>query len=830
MLTDTQRSGLLINSEQPINFSYIGANGAERQYSGFAGDSLASALLANGVLLTANHFVSVAGSELGYAPEFRVREFNALAGNSVCARQLPIYPGLRASSANTSSGSESLSNPVAELDDAAGSALEQRARNMFSDVAVIGGGLHGLLAARRLIRLGLRVCIIEQKPRLGLSRLARGLINGEQSYEIWLADTLREFESSDRCQLLTHCAALGFDQGQLLAYQSRARRQNILWRLRVRAALVATGASELALAHIPDKACPGIMLASHVDQYWRYQGVLAGSRVVFAGNNSSIYQTAIQIQAAGAQVWVADERESIDAELSERLHVAGIKLLLQHKVIEIKASKERLHQVVTCPVNSRVGRQFIKCDTLATSGGWIANAQLAQQARSAELICRNIGTAAGDWSPLPQALVNSLKSSEELAEKLLGKAQAASKKQKSDLNTSWQNYWPGAQPAEPQPNADDFDANLLAASVPVAALAQNAAYKPVMRSALHDWHNQVGAQIQYQDGWLEVLCYPQLTESLAAATLREAQQSAFNVGIHDASAQGMIAITGNNPTKFITSLVGKQIGTNACCLLPLLRDDGSVLDWCQLWCLNEREYLLTTHPQRYQAVWARLRQLGKRSQIILTDVCHKWSIINITGANSSRLLAVVTGIDDLDITASSCQSVRIFQDADIHCARVNLANDADYLVLVDPSLAQPFWRLCLESGNKAGICAFGKKARQLLHLEHGYGHLQLATATDYQAPRQLADYRLGSEDASSSGPQLLHFLLRGEAEVGELLMAADAVVGSLACVADSSCGTKILALGWAEASCLTADELSVLRSDGSRIDARALLTGFADEQ
>ena len=809
MLVDTQRSGLLLDNQQPINFSFVGANGSERQYLGFAGDSLASALLANGVALAAN-------AEAGYAPEFRVRDLNAANGDSLCARQLPIYQGLRAGAIEAS--------VVAELDIASESANQPRKHNMFSDVVVIGAGLHGVLAARQFIRRGLRVSIVEQQPQVGLSRLDSGLVVNEQSYEIWLADTLRELEASGQLQLLSNCAALGFERGQLLAYQNSGA--GILWRVHARACLVATGASELALAHIPARACPGVMLTSQVDQYWRYQGVLAGRRIVFAGNNSSVYQTAIQSQAAGAQVWIADERESVEDELSEQARVAGVKLLLQHKVIEVKVGRERLQQVVTCPVNSRVGRQFIKCDTLATSGGWVANAQLAEQARSAELLCCSIGTAAGDWSPLPQALRNSLQSSSELADKLLDQEL----EQEIKLDISLQNYLIGAQPVASARADADSAANLLAAPVPMAVLAQNAADTPVMRSALHDWHAQVGAQIQYQDGWLEVLCYPQLTESLAAATIREATQSALNVGIHDASAQGMIAINGNGVKKFIAALAGRTIGSGACCLLPLLREDGSVLDWCQLWGLSERDYLLTTHPGRLRAVWARLRQLGKRTQILLTDVSHKWSAINITGAHSRRLLAIVTGIDDLSVPASSCQSVRIFHDATIYCGRINLANSADYLVLVDPALARPFWQSCLESGNEAGICAFGKKARQLMQLEYGHGYLQLPTATDYQAPRLLTDYGLGVDLADSGNQQLGHFLLRGEAATGELLLAAGEIVGSLACVARSSCGSKIIALGWAQPECWQADELQVLCSDGTLVDARLVAAGFDDEQ
>ena len=818
MFTDTQRSGLLIDSEQAIDFSYIGANGGERQYTGYAGDSLASALLANGVLLAANAATTIAGGD-GYIPEFRVRELNCHPSNSLCARDLPIYPGLRAQA-------YSAARP---LEIAAGATRAQRANNLFADVAVVGGGLHGILAARRLVQLGLRVCLIEQKPLLGASLLGTDLLVNEQSYQLWLEKTLARLNSSSKLQQLTNCIALGFDSSRLLAHQRNRDGRDILWRLQARAVVVATGARELALPRVPDRDCPGVMLAAHVDEYWRYHGVLAGRRIVFAGNNSSIYQSALQAQDAGAQVLIVDERESVDEQLAEKVDAAGIKLLLQHKLIELKAGRERLQQIVTCPVDSRVGRQFLKCDTLATSGGWVADARLARLAERAQVPSVSVGAAAGDWSPLPQALQQSLASVQELAEQL-AEAPRGRRSNKIRLNINWQNYWPGAQPLPEASAAPISENNMLAAAVPMAALATNVAPRPLMRSALHDWHSQVGAQIQERDGWLEVECYPQLTESLAAATMREATQSALNVGIHDASAQGMIAITGNSLDKFIESLAGSAVGAGACSLLPLLRADGSVLDWCQLWGLSEREYLLATNPQRLPAVWARLRQLCKHSQVILTDITHKWSVVNLSGVHSSRLLAVVTGSGNLDIAEFSCQSLPIWHDATIHCARFNLANDDDYFLLVDPSLTQLFWKSCLEAGTKAGICAFGSSARRLLQLEHGHGYLQVETALDYQPPRQLSDYRLSSEYSNSGGQQLFNFLLRGEAEVGELLMAADTVVGSLACVAYSSCGTKILALGWAEASCLTADELSVLRSDGSRVDARALLTGFADEQ
>ena len=852
MNKDNRQGGASIDTSRKFSFFYASAGGSEREYSAYQGDTLASALLAQGLIppVTSEH-----GAET-YSADVRV--INQQPEIVVSAYDLQLYPGLRARACpgswqpqrNWLSSWLSRSPSVSSVELKGlipAPKLSCDSHNLFADVLIVGSGLPALIAARRLTRMGLRVLLIEQQQRLSPNLLGCGLQANGEDYHSWADSSVARLLDSGKLQVLSSCSAVRVESEQLLAYRAAQGDQAArLYRLGFRALLLATGAYELPLSFAGNNH-PGIMLAGQLFDCLRLYGVLAARRIVFATNNSSTYQVALQAQAAGAKVCLIDAREHIAQAWQERFLAAGVRFYNKHKVLELQGHP-RLKRVVTTPVDSRVGRQFIKCDLLAISGGWRANDQLAEQARQVGANYQLLGNAAGDFRELPELLRSSLNQAQQLGEQLLGldnnfsNDNAKAKVNRLDLRL--QNYWPGAQPA-PTTDADtDADASALAdtdsassvvvnqltPAVPLAVLAANAAAQPIARSSLDSWQVSVGALIEPIDAWRQVLCYPQFTEATSTACTREAMDASA-LGLHDASVRGLIAIEGNDADKFMRKCsASDEQGTSGCQLWPLLDADGSVLDWCQLWRFSLRQYLLLTHPRRLSTVVHRLQQLQDDEQVLINDISHSWSLMNLSGNHSTRLLANITGIAQLEIDINSWQSLEML-DSTIYCARINQAASADYLLLVNPQLAPLLWNITLEAGYDSSICTYGRAARRLLELEHGYGFLQLDTEYLYQAPRPLAAYQLQEKNSLESDQErLVHLYLNEMAAAGDLLFDGPQLVGELACVGSSFDNKRIMALAWARSDCRQSDQLYVESAEHTgKIGARRTNRGFPHE-
>ena len=840
MNKSSRQGGALIDSSRKLSFSYASANGKEHEYGAYHGDTLASALIAQGIIPP----VTSAPGAQAYSADVRV--INHQPEFVTSAYHLKLYPGLRARACPRSwlpkrnwlgswlSRSASV-GPLTTKGFESAPRLSCDSYNLFTDVLIVGSGLPAVVAARKLVRMGLRVLMIEQQERISANLLGCGLQANGEDYHSWADSSVAKLLNSGKLQLLTSCRAVKVEEHQLLAYKLAEPKQAArLYRLGFRALILATGAYELPLGFAGNNH-PGIMLAGQFFDCLRLYGVLAAQRVIFVTNNYSCYQIALQAQAAGAKVCLVDEREHVSQTWQERLLAAGVRFYGRHKVLELYGHN-RLKRIVVAPVDSRVGRQFIKCELLAISGGWLADARLAEQASQVGANYQLIGNAADDFRELPELLRTSLDKAQQLAEPLLDAANNSVNARANRLDIRLQNYWPGAQPASTASiDADaaavfsDTLVKQLAPAVPLAVLAANATAQPIIRSNLDSWQQSVGALIQPIDGWRQVLCYPQFTEATDVACMREAM-SAQALGLHDASVRGLVAIEGNDADKFIRKCsASEDQSTSGCQLWPLLDADGNVLDLCQLWRFSLRQYLLLTHPRRLSAVVRRLQQLQDDEQVLINDISHSWSLINLSGSHSSQLLANITAIASLDISVNSWQSLDML-DSTIYCARIDQATSADYLLLVNPQLTPLLWNITLEAGYDSSICTYGRAARRLLELEHGYGFLQLDAEYLYQAPRPLAAFQLQDNNLDSDQERLVHLYLNEMAAAGDLLFDGPQLVGELACVGSSFDNKRIMALAWARSDCRQSEQLYVESAEYTgKIGARQTSRGFPHE-
>jgi sarcosine oxidase subunit alpha len=247
-------------------------------------------------------------------------------------------------------------------------------RHAFTDVLVIGGGPAGLAAARAAAQAGARVLLIEQDFALGGS-----LLNArtDSPLEPWRVALESELRAMPNISMGLRTTALGVYDGDTLALlerhdharpdASRGGAREVIVTLRTRAVVYASGATERPLV-FADNDRPGVMLGSAVRAYLNRYAVAAGRRAVLATNNDSVYATALDLAAAGVPVTVLDERASPGAGIVEATRRAGVDVRAGVRVARALGGRALEAVEIEALAGGRTKR--LDADLLGMSGGW----------------------------------------------------------------------------------------------------------------------------------------------------------------------------------------------------------------------------------------------------------------------------------------------------------------------------------------------------------------------------------------------------------------------------------------------------------------------------
>jgi len=421
----SQSGGNGIDRSRPLGFCFDG-----RPYQGFAGDTLASALLANGVRIIGRSFkwhrprgLLGSGCEEPNAI-VEVGEGAHLVPNCK-ATQIELFEGLTAHSVNcwpsarfdifaaldwlarlTPAGFyyktflwpswhwfEPVIRRAAGLGRAPTATDPDRyeERHEHCDVLVIGGGSAALAAALAATRAGANVVLAEERPKLGGTlRWEEQEIDGRPALA-WVESVTRELRSAGNFRGLTRTAAFGIYDHNLVALRETLERSSPesprerLWHVRAREVVLATGAIERPLV-FSGNDLPGVMLASAAMSYAVQYAVCPGQRAVFMTCSDFGYEAAQALRARGMAVAAIIDSRADPGSAAAAAHLAGITVLAGHAVARVEGS--RAVRAVECRSlapgaklwGSGPARRF-ECDVLCVSGGWTPTVHLFSQAR-----------------------------------------------------------------------------------------------------------------------------------------------------------------------------------------------------------------------------------------------------------------------------------------------------------------------------------------------------------------------------------------------------------------------------------------------------------------
>ncbi|MDU9005265.1 sarcosine oxidase subunit alpha family protein [Sedimentitalea todarodis] len=413
MIQVNRLDGGQINTGRTLDFTFDG-----KRYQGYPGDTLASALLANGVRLMGRSFkyhrprgVLTSGSE----------EPNALVELRSGARQEPntrattaeLFDGLEANSQNRwpllkfdamaindrfsnfltagfyyktfmwpAAFWEKLYEPIIRKAAGLGSLSLQEDPDQYDkgflhcDLLIVGAGPSGLAAALTAGRAGARVILADEDFAFGGRLNAETFAIGDDSGPDWVATTLAELQSLTNVRCMTRTTVIGaFDHGiqgavervsDHLPTPAPDKPRQILWRIYARRTLLCAGAIERPIA-FENNDRPGIMLAGAMRAYVNRWAATPAQKVAIFTNNDDGHRTAVDLMSKGVTVAaVIDTR-------TDAPRVADCELLSGAQVVD---------------TSGRLGLSFVKlrladgsertieCGALGVSGGWNPNVHL----------------------------------------------------------------------------------------------------------------------------------------------------------------------------------------------------------------------------------------------------------------------------------------------------------------------------------------------------------------------------------------------------------------------------------------------------------------------
>jgi sarcosine oxidase subunit alpha len=709
-LTD---GGSWIDRSKPLAFRFDGV-----EYEGLEGDTLASALLANGVtggfkspILERPRGIMTAGPE---EPNAFVEVSAPWVDPIVAATMVELVDGLVAEP-RTGVGclpATDIAPPLAAH------------RHAHVETLVIGGGRAGRAAAAAAASGGDRVMLVDERHRID--------------------------EPPDDVHALTRTTALGiYDDGYVVAHE-RSPGIQLLWHIRAGRVVLATGATERPIVFARNDR-PGVMLASAAATYVERFGVLSHDRVSLITTNESGWAALARVSRAGAEpehVVDLGEGSSLFDEI-DWLEELGLDLDL---------------------VSIGRGTLVDDLDPPLVAGGWIPNVALwraiggtvsyddavdAFVPQSGPGWLTVVGRASGKRLPphqaawifagedseafidlqrdqtvadLKTALDAGLTSVEHVKRATYIGTAIDQGRTSGPVASAIVNHLLDAGPGAQEPTS----ARPPAVPVSYATIAgrdRGDLLDPIRRTRIHVWHEEQGAVFEDVGQWKRPRFFPRDGEDIDAAVARECLAVRNAAGILDASTLGKIEVIGPDAAAFLDRMYTNRMSTLAVGAIRygfLLGLDGMVADDGVAMRLAEDRFFVTTTTGNAAMVLDRfeewLQSEWPELQVYCTSVTEQWADIAVAGPRARDVLTALG--TDIDLSAGAFPFMT-FRDGTVagipaRVARVSFTGELSYEILVDCRRALDLWKAVMAAGAPFGITAYGTEAMHILRAEKGF--------------------------------------------------------------------------------------------------------------
>jgi len=261
----------------------------------------------------------------------------------------------------------------------------------YCDVLVAGSGPSGLASALAAAKNGARVILAEDKPRFGGSLLTDEVTIGNKKGKDWADETILQLKSMPNVIVKNRSQVFGYYDHNMMVMFERTRdhienpteftpRQR-LWYIRAKEVIVSTGSIERPLV-FGNNDRPGIILASAAKEYMKVYGVLVGKKPIIFTNNDSAYDTAIEFKKNGVDPLVVDVRANSKSSIVKEAKNLNINIKFSHGIANSKGYL-RVNSATIGKLNSNKSDyeslENVLCDCICVSGNWTPTVHLSSQ-------------------------------------------------------------------------------------------------------------------------------------------------------------------------------------------------------------------------------------------------------------------------------------------------------------------------------------------------------------------------------------------------------------------------------------------------------------------
>ena len=420
--------GGLINRNKKISFKFNG-----KKYFGYEGDTLASALIANGVHLVGRSFkyhrprgFFGAGVDEPYAI-VQMNRNNEVDPN-VRATEQELFEGLEAKSVNCWPNVDfdigainnflgkffpagfyyktfmwpksfwyKIYEPIIRKAAGFGAASIKHDKEKYEhkyeycDLLITGSGPSGLASAYAAAQNGAKVILAEDKSRFGGSLLTSEVTIGNQSGQEWAEKIISELKSMPNVVVKNRSQVFGYYDHNMLVMSERVSDhlpktekyipKQRLWYIRAKEVIISSGSIERPLV-FGNNDTPGVMLSSAAKEYLKIYGVLVGKKPLVFTNNDSGYETAIEFKKNGIDPIILDTRKDPNSEIIQEAKDLNINIKTSYVVVAAKGYKKVNSADIAKLSDDKKNVsniENIKCDCICVSGFWTPTIHLASQ-------------------------------------------------------------------------------------------------------------------------------------------------------------------------------------------------------------------------------------------------------------------------------------------------------------------------------------------------------------------------------------------------------------------------------------------------------------------
>ncbi|MEP1767770.1 MAG: sarcosine oxidase subunit alpha family protein [Sulfitobacter sp.] len=258
--------------------------------------------------------------------------------------------------------------------------------------------------------------------------------------------------------------------------------------------------------------------------------------------------------------------------------------------------------------------------------------------------------------------------------------------------------------------------------------ARDAAFQPIRRTAMHNWHDANGAEWEPVGQWRRPYAYRQSGESTHDAVMREVSNTRNNMGLLDASTLGKLIVKGPDAGRFLDMLYTNMMSTlkiGKCRYGLMCNDNGFLIDDGVVARIDEDTWLCHTTTGGADSIHAHMEEWLQTEwwdmKVYVANVTEQYAQVAVVGPNARKALEKLGGMD------VSREALGFMEWADgeiggfrVRVYRISFSGELSYEIAVDANHGQAFWDALMAAGADLGVMPYGTECLHILRAEKGF--------------------------------------------------------------------------------------------------------------